>query len=136
MVHTLVEANPQRAAVCETDMTLTSLPSGMRCFIFWALTLVTFTLAFAGRCIFVIDLGGKQKKLYQNDPTLVAVNSLMAAPGTQPVHDSFIDAGGVAAVVRLLRESNCAMTIGQTVEIHHQDGLSGPSAPKVADTGC
>jgi hypothetical protein len=51
--------------------------------------------------------------IHVNNPTAVAVLALCAAtPCSGPVLDSFLEAGGIAVVVQVLRESPCPATVG------------------------
>jgi hypothetical protein len=51
-----------------------------------------------------------------NNPTAMAASALflaITAEPTEPILDSFLDAGGVAACVRLLREMPCSIAADQ-----------------------
>jgi hypothetical protein len=64
----------------------------------------------------VASPGGKRGNLRSDDPTGMSVVAIcMASPYTRPMLDSFLKAGGAAAVVRVLRESKCPVTLSYIV---------------------
>jgi hypothetical protein len=63
-----------------------------------------------------MDLGGLKKPVHLNDPTPLAIQSLKAALNSTRLLDTFLEAGGIPAVVQLLRESNCTVSLVQTVD--------------------
>jgi hypothetical protein len=76
----------------------------------------TLTATVFGRAVYRMELGGKTVPVYFHDATPLAVCGLMAAPNSHKMLDSFFEAGGVRAIVQLLRESNSAVTIAQTAD--------------------
>jgi hypothetical protein len=66
----------------------------------------------------VASRGAELGNLRVNDPTGMAVVAIcMASPYTRPMLDSFLKAGGAAAVVRVLRESKCPVTLSYIVNL-------------------
>ncbi len=58
-----------------------------------------------------------QKAMHFNDPTAWAVTSLLLhVPYTQSMLESFLNTGGVRALLRVLQESRCLMTIDYALQ--------------------
>jgi hypothetical protein len=61
---------------------------------------------------------GQAGPIHYHDPIPLALASLFAAcPDSRPLLDSFLEARGVPVVLRVLRQSNCTIALGYSVEI-------------------
>jgi hypothetical protein len=60
---------------------------------------------------------GQSDPMHFHDPTALAVAGLSAAcSGSKPLLDSFFETGGIPAIVRVLADSRCPLTLGYTVD--------------------
>ncbi len=55
--------------------------------------------------------------LHFDDPTAVAISSLFTVPDSNAMLDSFLGAGGIPIVLKLLRETTCPVTLAHTVDL-------------------
>jgi hypothetical protein len=73
---------------------------------------LTIALHVARRASFNTVRKGKTDLIRFNNPTAVVVAGLAAInPSSGPILDSFLEAGWVPAVVGLLKESTCPLTL-------------------------
>jgi hypothetical protein len=81
------------------------------------------------RAVYGLKLEAQRDPIHFHDPTPVAVAALMATCPCWPMLDTFVEAGGPAAVVRVLGESDCPFTLGYSVQfigvIHANTDLPG-----------
>jgi hypothetical protein len=89
-----------------------------------------------GRASFKTKLAGFNDVLHFNDPSAVAVASLSTAvPYGGPLLYSFLEAGGLDALVRLLKESSCPLALGYTLHLIRQLMTGGSPSPVAPDWG-
>jgi hypothetical protein len=82
----------------------------------------------ASRAVFKLQVEGQNEAMHFNDPTAAATAALVTAGRfAGPLLDSFLNAGGLPAVVRTLRESSCSVTLLYTVDLI--EGLVGEEVP-------
>jgi hypothetical protein len=76
-------------------------------------------VCFARRPVFQLTVEGQTERLHFNDPTAVAVASLsiVAITSGNLVLDSFLEAGGALAIIRVLDESKCLLTAAYAVNV-------------------
>ncbi len=71
-----------------------------------------------GRAVFKLKVEDQPQRLHFNDPTAVALGSLIgASPYNGPMRDGFAKEGGAPTLVLMLRESTCVVRLGYTLEL-------------------
>jgi hypothetical protein len=62
-------------------------------------------------------LPDQKEVLHFDDPTAVAISSLFSVPDSNAMLDSFLEAGGIPVVLKLLRETTCPTTLAHAVDL-------------------
>jgi hypothetical protein len=96
-----------------------------------------FLVVFICRAFFKIKVEGQEEVLYFNDPRAAAAASLsIAFPYSGPMLYSFLEAGGLHALVRMLGESSCPVALGYTLDLMEELIKGGSRGiPAVSDWG-
>jgi hypothetical protein len=90
------------------------------------MTLLIVFVSHICRPVFNLTVDGQSEVLPLNDPTAMALGSLRAIVSySAPMCNSFIDAKGAPALVRILSKSSCALTLAYTLDLIQ--GLLGNS---------